>query len=207
MQKKTMNRYLYKYPFKSNSSSVTMTATAPVASVVVVSPWRPLMSSSIVPLVVVTISISVASRPIVVRIVTWIAIALVAAAAAAPVQFGTISVEVPWIATLITSHVSVEETPTRTSSSGSGMCHPYPASSHLSKILQITNEMAAHTHPYIPSVAFMAAFAAFLSLNTANPKQGVLLVIHTSFNSPNGANTFSKSDFLTSSPISAMWSL
>jgi hypothetical protein len=56
--------------------------------------------------------------------------------------------------------------------------------------------MAAHTHPYIPSVAFMAAFAAFLSLNTANPKQGVLLVIHTSFNSPNGANTFSKSDFL-----------
>lgn len=70
MQKKTMNRYLYKYPFKSNSSSVTMTATAPVASVVVVSPWRPLMSSSIVPLVVVTISISVASRPIVVRIVT-----------------------------------------------------------------------------------------------------------------------------------------
>lgn len=60
---------------------------------------------------------------------------------------------------------------------------------------------------YTPSVALRAAAAAFLSLKTANPKHGVLLVIHTSFNAPYPEKTFSKSDFLTSSPISAICSL
>lgn len=60
---------------------------------------------------------------------------------------------------------------------------------------------------YIPSVAFKAAAAAFLSLKTAKPKHGVLFVIHTSFRAPYPEKTFSKSDFLTSSPMSAMCNL